>query len=124
MGIDIYLEWKGMVPGEKDKQITGFSTTSGHVGYLREAYHGGPYVTQMLVREAFESDNGRAFIPAVKLRARLKVAKRLAKERALLVYNEALEDDDPQVKAFEEFVRLAELKEKETGEPCLVIASY
>jgi hypothetical protein len=53
MGIDIYLKWDGMEAEKKQQQITGMSTTSGEVGYLREAYHGGPYTTKILVREAF-----------------------------------------------------------------------
>lgn len=64
MGIDIYLEWDGMEEEEKSAQATGFSITSGNVGYLREAYHGGPYATRILVREAFEAENCRAQIPA------------------------------------------------------------
>ena len=54
MGIDIYMNWDDITEDEKNAQITGFSTTSGHVGYLREAYHGGPYATETLVPEAFE----------------------------------------------------------------------
>jgi len=71
MGIDIYLEWDGQTEEDRKKMCTGFSTTSGAVGYLREAYHGGPYATQILLREAFESDDCRAQIPAVVLRERL-----------------------------------------------------
>jgi hypothetical protein len=71
MGIDIYLEWDGMDKEEKAAQATGFSTVAGEVGYLREAYHGGPYATRILVREAFESDNQRAQIPAAIMRKRL-----------------------------------------------------
>ncbi len=54
MGIDIYMNWDGMTEDEKHAQYTGFSTTSGDVGYLREAYHGGPYATETLLPEAFE----------------------------------------------------------------------
>lgn len=54
MGIDIYMNWDGMTEDEKQAQYTGFSTTSGDVGYLREAYHGGPYATETLLPEAFE----------------------------------------------------------------------
>ncbi len=71
MGIDIYLEWEDMDEEEKQAQATGFSVTSGNVGYLREAYHGGPYATRILVREAFEADDQRAQIPAAVLRERL-----------------------------------------------------
>ena len=72
MGIDIYLEWDGMTEADKNAQIEcGFSITSGNVGYLREAYHGGPYATKLLCREAFESDTSAAEIPADILRERL-----------------------------------------------------
>lgn len=72
MGIDIYLEWDGMTEDEKEAQATGFSVTSGNVGYLREAYHGGPYATKILCREAFENEETcRAEIPAATLRERL-----------------------------------------------------
>lgn len=71
MGIDIYLQWDGMTEEDKQRQYTGMSTTSGEVGYLRESYHGGPYATKILCREAFESDNCEAEIPAATLRERL-----------------------------------------------------
>lgn len=54
MGIDIYMSWDGMTDDEKQAQYTGFDATAGSVGYLREAYHGGPYATKTLVPEAFE----------------------------------------------------------------------
>src|SRR5665213_1209510 len=60
MGIDIYAEWHGMSDAEKKAQVTGFSVEHGHVGYLREAYHGEPYATHVLLAESFET--GRAAI--------------------------------------------------------------
>ena len=71
MGIDVYLKWKGQDEEEKKAQFTGFSVTAGNAGYLREAYHGGPYATHILVREAFESEDCQARIPAAVLRERL-----------------------------------------------------
>ena len=71
MGIDIYLKWEGMTEEDQQKQYTGMSTISGEVGYLREAYRGGPYATKILCREAFETDNCEAQIPAETLRERL-----------------------------------------------------
>lgn len=74
MGIDVFLEWEGQEEERKNnnnEKPTWFSATEGHVGYLREAYHGGPYATKMLVREAFESDDYRAAIPAAVMRERL-----------------------------------------------------
>ena len=71
MGIDIYLRWHGQSEADKQAQYTGFSIDAGDVGYLREAYHGGPYATHILVREAFESETGEAEIPAAVMRERL-----------------------------------------------------
>ena len=55
MGIDIYARWKGQTEAEEQAQNTGFSAVHGHVGYLREAYHGEPYATRYLAAEAFEN---------------------------------------------------------------------
>ena len=74
MGIDIYATWRGQTSAESDAQCTGFSGVHGHVGYLREAYHGGPYVTKYLVAEAFDSPDGEATIKASVLRDRLPAA--------------------------------------------------
>jgi hypothetical protein len=74
MGIDIYLEWDGQQEERaqrKSEKPVWTSNREGHVGYLREAYHGGPYATKMFVREAFESETCRAEIPAAILRERL-----------------------------------------------------
>ena len=72
MGIDIYLEWEGMTDDDrKNQSAAAWSLEGGRVGYLREAYHGEPYATQILVREAFESDSCKAEIPATTLRARM-----------------------------------------------------
>ncbi len=53
MGIDIYMTWDDMTEDDVENQFTGFDTTAGDIGYLREAYHGGPYATETLVPEAF-----------------------------------------------------------------------
>lgn len=71
MGIDIYLKWPEMTEDDKKSQYTGMSTVHGNVGYLREAYHGGPYATKILCREAFEAENCEAEIPAAVMRERL-----------------------------------------------------
>ena len=55
MGIDVYLKWDKMNDEDHKAQLgTGFQTDIGDTGYLREAYHGEPYATQMLVPEAFD----------------------------------------------------------------------
>ena len=74
MGINIYLQWRGQTAAETDAQTTGFSAVAGDVGYLREAYHDGPYVTKYLVAEAFDAPEGEAPIPAHTLRERLPAA--------------------------------------------------
>ena len=188
MGIDIYLEWEGKDKQAKDDQLVGFSTTSGHVGYLREAYNGGPYATHILVKEAFESEDCRAEIPAAAMRARLTNTSPAAKncnaghamsalmqklfasatageipedpkdvvaylqehiaasenglevpesvtpnasveetvrERCLTLYPEGGEEYAQDVmQSFRDFVALAERRERETGKPCTVYASY
>lgn len=175
MGIDIYLKWDGMDEEAKNAQATGFDTTAGATGYLREAYHGGPYATKMLVREAFESETCEAEIPASILRERLThvteparncdgghqlaamfthVMKMMAeinggeapiieggpkapaytepmtveeavRQRCQTLYPEGgSEHENAVVQSFRDFVALAERKEKETGKPCTVYASY
>ena len=170
MGIDIYLEWDGIKEDDKKAQWrTGFSVTAGSVGYLREAYHGGPYATKILCREAFESETCRADIPAEILRERLTnvtepaytgnnghnmamqmlamlqsmgaevvggpieekditspmTVEEAIRERQRRVYTgDNDEDTDHVVQSFRDFVSLAEQKERETGKPCTVYASY
>lgn len=167
MGIDIYLHWPEMSEEDEKSQYTGMSTTSGNVGYLREAYHGGPYATKILLREAFESDNGKAEIPAAVMRERLTnvtepvigargghnvaalfmemmkstgatiegqvlsditrpmTVEEAVRERCARLYPEDGEEyAESVVKSFRDFVALAEQKERETGKPCTVIASY
>jgi hypothetical protein len=121
MGIDIYLTWDGITPEEEKKQITGFSIQHGHVGYLREAYHGGPYATKVLVPEAFEDD---AEISADVLESRLPAALQAYTDRCWKIYKEVVDENDPGVKSFRDFVALARTKETQTGKPCRVHASY
>lgn len=125
MGIDIYLSWRNQAEEQHAAQITGFSVVSGHVGYLREAYHGEPYVTHFLVSEVFGNDTASAAIPAATLRARLPEALELAEERERTVYNETDPAAIADVKrSFIDFVELAEAKERASGAPCTVTASY
>lgn len=72
MGIDIYLRWDKMTKAAKQRQMSAmFKTTCGEAGYLREAYHGGPYATQLIFREAFEAEEYQAEIPAALMRERM-----------------------------------------------------
>lgn len=180
MGIDIYAHWNGQTRRERKAQVMGWSVVHGHVGYLREAYHGGPYVTRFLLREAFEAKDAEADIPAATMRLRLPQAVLLALFRHERLY---ANDNDPQAlpdepeaiaaklaevygpggaieqartgeegdrlarlvppdiikrcmeaiakrqlpnfaQTFADFVDLCERKERATGEPCRIVASY
>jgi hypothetical protein len=125
MGIDIYARWDGQTKEEEQAQITGFSVVSGHVGYLREAYHGEPYATKFLLREAFESKPPAARIPAEVLEERLPRTLELVEERERTIYEETDEAAIERVKqSYRDFVALCAEKEKETGWPTLIHASY
>jgi hypothetical protein len=117
------MRWDGMTEDDRDKQITGFDATVGDVGYLREAYHGGPYATKYLVEEAFEDGAGDVHIPAKELRERLPLTKDIVIQRAREVYKEELTEDDEIVKSFENFVKLGEALEADGRKPT-VYASY
>jgi hypothetical protein len=88
MGIDIYAEWPDQTEVEEAAQITGYSIEHGSVGYLREAYHGAPYVTKYLVAEAFNSATGEAEIHASVLRERLPAAVLMSMYREHKVYGQ------------------------------------
>ena len=123
MGIDIYAKWDRMSMQDEAAQITGFSVEHGHVGYLREAYHGEPYATKVLVPEAFEY--GRARIDAGTLQKRLPDTLHVAETREREVYGVTdAEDIERVLTSYRDFVALWERKERETGVPCLIIASY
>lgn len=149
MGIDIYLEWDGMTEDERKVRCTGFDTTAGNVGYLREAYHGAPYATETLVFEAFEwtenigrlmsnaEANGSELdddlvnllargvpIRAEALRERLPDTLEKAQERIDTIYPDTFTDlADKQLQAYTDFVELAERKQAE-GKNIYVYASY
>jgi predicted GTPase len=122
MGIDIYAEWTGMTGEERNAQIVGYDPYAGHVGVLREAYHGEPYATRILVAEAFEE--GEAVIPASLLRERLSDALEAAEQREKVLYGE---NDPLEIKrvlnSYRNFVALCERKEAATGKPCCIIAN-
>lgn len=126
MGIDIYASWPGMTQQQKDDQVTGFCVTAGNVGYLREAYHGEPYATHFFVSEAFEEGRHEgAQIPADTLKKRLVKTMRLCLERSENNYP----DEDPELaleaaRTYYEFWKLCDQREKETGQPCTIYASY
>jgi hypothetical protein len=95
MGIDIYAKWKDQKKEEANAQITGFDIYAGKFGYLREAYHGSPYITKYLVSEAFETkaEDGLAPISAKILRERLPIAVIMSLYRDYKVYGEGKEPE-------------------------------
>jgi hypothetical protein len=123
MGIDIYMSHKLI---DKEAQFTGFDVTAGRTGYLREAYHGGPYATQVLVPEAFGADYESGGFPfsARVLRARLPETLLAVAERGRRVYGENYDEGHPILRSFIEFVELAERVEAESGVPVRIYASY
>jgi hypothetical protein len=123
MGIDIYAEWDGMTRAEKKAQFTGYSIVAGNVGYLREAYHGDPYATEVLVPEAFE--HRRVEISAETLQDRLPAVLIAAEARQRQVYG--VTDPakiEPVLQSYRDFVALCARKEAETGSPCIITASW
>jgi len=119
MGIDIYLRWKGQTKEEEEAQYTGFSVQHGHVGYLREAYHGGPYATKLLFPETWNDEGQEARIPNAVLRERLPKALDAAVVRERTVYGETdvtLESCD-MAKSIQSFVELHGKLEQEGKDP-------
>ena len=139
MGIDILLSWDGMTEAEQAAQLTGFAIDAGHVGYLREAYHGGPYATEVLVPEAFHcaqlgsaaaraagfdvDETAAVRIPPATLRGRLEAVCGVAIARAAKVYGDHLTPDSAEVRAFIDFVELAERLERSGRHP-RIFASF
>jgi hypothetical protein len=89
-----------------------------------KAYHGEPYATVFLCREAFEAPEDRAEIPAALLRQRLPQALALTQERYETIYQWDQEGIEEVKKSFTDFVELVEQKERETGRPVMIVASY
>ena len=127
MGINVYLKWDGQSEAERRAQYTGFSTVHGHVGYLREAYHGGPYATKVLIPEGWRpadlDEDGWASVPASTLRVRLPAVIAVAKERYAKIYDVALTDDAEQLKAYRDFVELYERLESEGKHPRIYVSA-
>ncbi len=115
MGIDVYMRWHGQSDDEVSAQYPGFSIAHGHVGYLRESYHG-PSATRVLVPEAFERETP---IPASVLRKRLADARDACRQQ----YRDAPQLADLAERSLIDFVALAERKEAETGRPVTIVVS-
>lgn len=122
MGIDVYMRWPDQTEEEHKAQITGFSIHHGHTGYLREPYfRKGPSVIAALLPYDWDEETFEA--PAAELRKNLPDALDALKERFekngwdIQEYPEA-------AKSFEDFVVLAEEKEKKHGKPVKISVSY
>jgi hypothetical protein len=124
MGIDIFAKWDGMSQAEEDEQLRAvFRADLGRLGYLREAYHGEPYATKVLVPEAFEEH--RVPIYAARLEDRLPATLVVAEAREREIYGVTVQAEiDRVLNSYRDFVALCARKEAETGEACLIIASY
>ena len=121
MGIDVYLRWDGMTKEEEEAQYCGFQVDQGRVGYLREAYHGGPYATHVLLPEGFEAE-GEVSIPGKVLLERLPEAISAAIKRAREVYGEEVGEDSPVVRSLKDFVALALKLEAEGRNPTIYVS--
>jgi hypothetical protein len=125
MGIDIYAKWNNQTDSDREAQAADWLTTDGgRIGYLREAYHGEPYATRHLFAEVFESDVGQAYIAAETLHERLERTLELVEERERTLYKASAGDIERVKQSYRDFVALCERKERETGEPVLIIGSY
>jgi hypothetical protein len=125
MGIDIYATWRNQSDEEREKQFTGFDALKGHVGYLREAYHGEPYATRYFVKEAFEAQDHEARIDAKTLKERLPKTLGIVRDRETTIYQQKDEYQIWQMqKSYVDFYKLCQKREKESGEPCAIEASY
>ena len=125
MGIDVYLRWDLQTDEQVDQQLCGFRTDRGNAGYLREAYHGEPYATRLLVPAAFDPDRAAPVsVSASTLRDRLPAAMSATIERERTLYNDPMPNEDtPAVKSMAEFVELA-TKLEDAGLAFTVEASW
>jgi len=134
MGIDVYLKWDGMTNEEYEAQLTGFSVTSGDVGYLREAYHGEPYATHELITEDWSDQpynedaerpdyKGCGFsIPNEVLKKRLPKVLKVVKEREITLYKGTLDDVYEVQESYKDFVALHGELEKNGKNPRIIIS--
>jgi|TARA_A100000172_G_scaffold6178_1_gene3534 hypothetical protein len=121
MGVDIYLRWNLITDEEIEAQYCGFDTGVGKIGYLREAYHGEPYPSKILMPESYESSMSPCKIPAATLRERLpETIKAAIKREQDLYHTEGVDENYPSVKSYTDFVELAEKLEAEGQEPVIV----
>lgn len=130
MGIDIYATWKGQTKQEQQAQGEQvFSIDAGAQGYLREAYHGGPYATKVLLPELWQDDINPLEgvpMPARVLRERLGPTLSAALQRQLKVYDSPPDSQETRTvcQSYKDFVELCASKEVETGDACIILGSW
>lgn len=136
MGIDVYLCWDNMSEDEHKAQFNSGDTDGGKIGYLRESYHGEPYATRVLMPEGWDQalwdghnddclyhcPHGEVRIPAATLVGRLEETCGTAIRRAELVYSDDIDQDDPHVQAFIDFVKLVQEKELAGLDPRIFVS--
>ena len=145
MGIEVSMTWKGetkekrmegelLVTQALREWVEGYAagrgnvpgvgrTALGHIVYLYEAYHGGPYATLILLPEVTGPDARVAKVPAAAMRSRLGEAMAASRLRGKEVFgDETGALGESMAKSFADFVALAERKEAETREPVMVTA--
>lgn len=121
MGIDVYVNMDNKTEEEQQAQYTGFATT-GRTGYLREAYHGSPYATRVLVPESFEvedysEDFDGVVIPSSVLRERLEATLAAVEERERTIYSSSDEDIELMKQQYRDFVAFVEQLENDGRNP-------
>lgn len=124
MGIDVYAYWRSQTRAEQDLWTGACDLSAGHLGYLREAYGGGPYATMYLFHELFEDEEACQPIAAAVLRKRLKKTLRIIEKRMRKQFSKGNPYIDMAKESFIDFVELCERKEREDGEPVHIFAFY
>lgn len=123
MGIDVYLRWDDMTAADEEAQYTGFDIHKGETGYLREAYHGEPYATMVLISEDWENQPKKGFkIKNDVLKARLPDVIKACKERSFKLYKSTEDEQEEDALAFKHFVKLHEKLEKAGMNPRILIS--
>lgn len=116
MGLDVYLEWKGMSKDDKKKQYSGFDVTCGNVGYLRGAYNG--HIGYDAICILFDGINWeKKWIVKIEiLKANLqKLEEGFFKTHKEKFYNK--DGKDLEIQSYRDFVDLAEKLIKQGKKP-------
>ena len=120
---DIYASWRGITKADEAAQQKGLSSDESSALVLPMGDDWMPYATHFLFAEAVDSMSRIAIIPAAKMRSRLEQALQIARSEFQTFHRERLEQMERILKTYRNFVSFCEKKERETGEPVLIIAS-